>query len=80
MFENKKDITENVDNITDIGLIIGITISAIVVCLCCVRCNPLIYECFKRKCKKLTEKKALRKKTTPSVKLDITENPTWPKL
>ena len=78
LFENKKDITENVDNITDIGLIIGITISAIVFCLCCVRCNPLIYECFKRKCKKLTEKKALRKKTTPSVKLDITEKKVMP--
>ena len=79
MFEKKKDIKNNLDNTQpDIGLIIGLTASLIVFCLCCIRCNPLIYECLKRKCRKLTEKKALRNKTTPSVKLDIKEKKVMP--
>jgi len=79
LFEKNKDIKNNLDNTQpDIGLIIGLTASLIVFCLCCIRCNPLIYECLKRKCRKLTEKKALRNKTTPSVKLDIKEKKVMP--
>ena len=79
LFENKKDLIDNVDNTQlDTAAIIGITLSSIVVCLCCIRCNPLIYKCLKHKCRKITEKKELRRKTTPSIKLDIKEKKVTP--
>ena len=79
LFENKNlnNISSN-NNEPDIPLIIGLTVTVIMVCVCCIRCNPLIYECLKRKCKRLTEKKELRNKSKPSVKLDIKEKKVTP--
>ena len=79
LFENKNlnNISSN-NNEPDIPLIIGLTVTLIMVCVCCIRCNPLIYECLKRKCRRLTEKKELRNKSKPSVKLDIKEKKVTP--
>ena len=55
-------------------LIITITCVSILVCiLCCIRCNPLVYEFIKRRCTKkisIAEKKELPQHT---VKLNIKE-------
>ena len=79
LFENKNlnNISSN-NNEPDIPLIIGLTVTLIMVCVCCIRCNPLIYECLKRKCRRLTEKKELKNKSKPSVKLDIKEKKVTP--
>ena len=80
---NPSNITEDpspnkIDD--DVPLIVTLTTLSVVLCLLfCIRCNPLIYEFCKRKCKKLTEKKTLQRKVTPP-NFKIQENPKTRKI
>jgi len=71
---NKNKESKIDDTKIDIPLIITITSVSILACiLCCIRCNPLVYEFVKRRCTKkisITEKKELPQNT---VKLNIKE-------
>ena len=71
---NKNNESEIDDTKIDMPLIITITCVSILVCiLCCIRCNPLVYEFIKRRCTKkisIAEKKELPQHT---VKLNIKE-------
>ena len=71
---NKNKESKIDDTKIDIPLIITITCVSILACiLCCIRCNPLVYEFVKRRCTKkisITEKKELQQNT---VKLNIKE-------
>lgn len=81
---NPSNITEDPSpNKTDddVPLIVTLTTLSVVLCLLfCIRCNPLIYEFCKRKCKKLTEKKTLQRKVTPPTNFKIQENPKTRKI
>ena len=72
LYENKESKTED-DNI-DSPLIITLTVVSILAfILCCIRCNPLVYEFVKRRCTKkisIAEKKELPHHV---VKLNIKE-------
>ena len=82
---NPSNITEDPSPIKtdndDVPLIVTLTTLSVVLCLLfCIRCNPLIYEFCKRKCKKLTEKKTLQRKVTPPTNFKIQENPKTRKI
>ena len=71
---NKNKESKIDDTKIDMPLIITITCVSILACiLCCIRCNPLVYEFIKRRCTKkisVTEKKELPQH---AVKLNIKE-------
>ena len=66
---NESNIPQKGDIINhepDVILIVVLTVSSsLVCCICCIRCNPLIYEFCKRKWKKLINRKSLQRKITP---------------